>query len=252
MDINKIVQEITAEVAAKLAMEPNPLIPKRDVAAYEVPSHLEHSLLVTNITKEKIEEECSNARRYCIGAVCVAPYYVGTAAQALRGSNVEVCAAIGFPYAMITPEAKLVEVKECIKDGATELDVALNVSAIMSGNMGAARADLEQVLDAALGKATVKAVFEHSIYTAEQKIDVLNMIKSLGSPYIKIQNVLSGCPAEVSQISFVKEIVGKNVKIKIDGGVKTLAKAEELIAAGADRIGLTATIQIAKEAISQV
>lgn len=252
MDINKIVQEITAEVSAQLASQPDSPIPKREIQAYEVPSHLEHSLLVTNITKEKIQEECSNARRYCIGAVCVAPYYVGAAAEALRGSNVGVCAAIGFPYAMITPEAKLVEVKECIKDGATELDVALNVSAIMSGDMGAARRDLEQILEAALGKATVKAVFEHSIYTAEQKVNVLNMIKSLGSPYIKIQNVLSGQPAEVSQINFVKEIVGRNVKIKIDGGVKTLAKAEELLSAGADRIGLTATIQVAKEALAQV
>lgn len=248
MDINKIVQEVVAEVGAQ--MESTAPVSCREVNAYEVPEKLEHSLLVPDITMDKILEECSAARRYCVGAVCVAPYFVSAAADALRGSGVAVCAAIGFPHASMSAASKLAEARECIKNGADELDVALNISAIKSGNMSDARDDLGQIVQASLGRAAVKAVFEHCLYNAEEKVDVLNMIKACGAPYLKIQNVLSGKGADVCDIRFVKQVLGRNIKIKIDGGVKTLAKAEELIAAGADRIGLTATVAIAKEALS--
>jgi deoxyribose-phosphate aldolase len=107
---------------------------------------------------------------------------------------------------------------------------------------------LDQIVKASLGRAKVKAVFEHCVYTDEEKQAVLNMIKDCGAEYIKIQNVLSGKGADVADIRYVKNILGRNIKIKIDGGVKTLEKACELIAGGADRIGLTATVAIAKEA----
>jgi len=234
MDINKIVQEVVAEVNANMG-EASPL-PSRAVDPYEVPGKLEHSLLVPDITMDKILEECSNARRYCVAAVCVAPYFVSAAAEALRGSGVAVCAAIGFPHASMSAAAKLAEAQECIRNGADELDVALNISAIKSRNMSDAREDLDQIVRASLGKAAVKAVFEHCVYNAQEKEDVLNMVKSCGAPYIKIQNVLSGKGADVEDIRFVKRILGRNVKIKIDGGV--------------NRIGLTATVAIAKEAFS--
>jgi len=246
MDINKIVQEVVAEIGAR-TYEARPA-ETREVCAYDVPGMLEHSLLVPDITMDKILEECSNARRYDVAAVCVAPYFVSAAADALQGSGVAVCAAIGFPHASMSAAAKLAEAKECMNNGADELDVALNMSAIKSGSMCDARADLDQIVKASLGRAKVKAVFEHCVYTDEEKQAVLNMIKDCGAEYIKIQNVLSGKGADVADIRYVKNILGRNIKIKIDGGVKTLEKACELIAGGADRIGLTATVAIAKEA----
>lgn len=248
MDIDKIVSEVLQEVGANAMFGTSVEDAPNDVHAWEIPSKLEHSLLNPDISMEKILEECANARRYCVAAVCVAPYYVSAAAEALRGSGVAVCAAIGFPHGAMSAAAKLAEARECMKNGAQELDVAINMLAVKSGNMADAREDFEQIVRAAEGKAMIKAVFEHSVYTDGEKKSVLQMVKSCGAEYVKIQNVLSGKGAEVEDIRFVKSQLGRNIKIKIDGGVKTLQKAEELVAGGADRIGLTATVAIAKEA----
>ena len=246
MDIEKLVNEVTREVQS---------IPTgsckygtSEVKQWEVPSRLEHSLLNPDVNQETILAECANARRYSVAAVCVAPYYVSMAKDALRGCGVKICAAIGFPHGCISSLAKLVETIDCIKNGADELDVAVNILAVKSGNLTEARKDLEQIISAARGKAVVKAVFEHSVYSDAEKKNLLEIAAACHVDFVKIQNVLSGKGAEIADIQYVRGILGDSVKIKIDGGVKTMAKALELINAGADRIGLTATVAIAKEA----
>ena len=106
-----------------------------------------------------------------------------------------------------------------------------------------------ELVRCAVGKVQLKAVFEHALYTPEEKRAVLQMLRSSGVNYVKIQNMLSGHGARVEDVRFASEILGRNVGIKIDGGIKTLAQAEELLAAGATRLGLTATAKIAEEAL---
>ncbi|MEG0256979.1 MAG: deoxyribose-phosphate aldolase [Christensenella sp.] len=250
MDIREIIDEVTRQVES----EQNGATLKSDFGAPapEVSAHLEHSLLTPDISLEKIRNECMQARRYCVAAVCVSPYYVGEAVQALRGSNVAVCAAIGFPHGAMSGEAKLEEAKDCLKNGAHELDVAMNILAIKSGKLDDARAELEQIVRLSEGRAKVKAVFEHSVYNSEEKAAVLNMVRTCGAEYVKIQNVLSGKGADVEDVQYARGVLGRNVKIKIDGGVKTLKQVKELLEAGADRIGLTATVSIAREALGIV
>ncbi|MDR1481996.1 MAG: deoxyribose-phosphate aldolase [Synergistaceae bacterium] len=246
MDIEKIVSDVIAEVQSGGLVRG-----KQDsgsVRAWEVPSKLEHSLLNPDISLDRILAECANARRYRAAAVCVAPYYVSAAADALRGSGVRVCAAIGFPHGCLSAASKLTETRECVKNGADELDVAINILAVKSGRIADAMDDFEQVAAASRGKTTLKAVFEHCVYSDDEKRAVLDIVKNCGAEFVKIQNVLSGKGADAEEIKYVRNILGRNVKIKIDGGVKTLAKAVELLSAGADRIGLTATVAIAKEA----
>ncbi|MEA5003729.1 MAG: deoxyribose-phosphate aldolase [Christensenella sp.] len=247
MDIQKIVQEVMQEMGTQQAGAPQAYCPQ----GFEVPAHLEHSLLNPDMTEEKLLEECLVARRCCVAAVCVAPYYVSAAAQALRGSGVAVCAAIGFPHGAMSGAAKIAEARECIRNGATELDVAVNILAVKSGHMADARAELEQVMDIARGKAKVKAVFEHSVYTDSEKAAVLHMAKGCGVEFVKIQNVLSGKGAEAEDICYAKNILGSNVDIKIDGGVKTLEQAMTLLDAGAQRIGLTATKAVSQQALQK-
>ncbi|MDR3353739.1 MAG: deoxyribose-phosphate aldolase [Synergistaceae bacterium] len=246
MDVEKIVSEVIKELQSRPA--PSDSGDPFGVRPWEVPSRLEHSLLNPDTSMDKILKECANARRYCVAAVCVAPYYVSAAADALRGSGVKVCAAVGFPHGCMSAAAKLAEVKDCIKNGADEIDAAVNILAVKSGRMADAREDFEQITGAARGKAAVKAVFEHSVYSDSEKIAVLEMVSACGADYVKIQNVLSGKGAEAEDIRYVRGVLRRNVKIKIDGGVKTLAKALELMNAGADRIGGTATVAVAKEA----
>ncbi|BDF57266.1 deoxyribose-phosphate aldolase [Christensenellaceae bacterium] len=247
MEIQEIVQEVLRELGGtEAASAVSAYCPQ----AFEVPAHLEHSLLSPDMTREKLREECLVARKCCVAAVCVSPYYVDAAAQALRGSGVAVCAAIGFPQGAMSGAAKAAEARECIENGATELDMALNILAVKSGNMADAREELERVTDIARGKAKVKAVFEHCVYTDSEKAAVLHMVKDCGAEFVKIQNVLSGKGAATEDVRFAKKILGGNVGVKIDGGVKTLEQALQLLAAGAARIGLTATEAVVRQACS--
>jgi len=244
MDIEKIIQEVTEQL--KKNPSQGTVLDTASVDVRNIPSMLEHSMLVPDITRQKILEECGKALRYGFATIVVPPYYVADAAQALLGSQVAVCTAVGFPHGAITSKAKAEDIKECILMGAREIDVALNMQAVKSGNLDAARRDIELALDASRGKAAIKAVFEHCVYTEEEKIAVLKLVLSSGAQFVKIQNVLSGKAADAGDVQFVRSVVGRALQIKIDGGVKTLDHAQKLIAAGADRIGLTASVEIAK------
>ena len=251
MDIEAIRKQVEQQVMQYFHLEPTVTdAPYAGmVTGVDVISHLEHSLLNPDTTLETIERECAVARKYSVAAVCVAPYYVPAAREILLGSPVAVGTAIGFPHGCMSQAAKLAELRECMANGATEVDVALNVLAVKSGRLDVAQRELDELVRCAVGKVQLKAVFEHALYTPEEKRAVLQMLRSSGVNYVKIQNMLSGHGARVEDVRFASEILGRNVGIKIDGGIKTLAQAEELLAAGATRLGLTATAKIAEEAL---
>ena len=237
MDIEAIRKQVEQQVMQYFHLEPTVTdAPYAGmVTGVDVISHLEHSLLNPDTTLETIERECAVARKYSVAAVCVAPYYVPAARE--------------IPHGCMSQAAKLAELRECMANGATEVDVALNVLAIKSGRLDVAQRELDELVRCAVGKVQLKAVFEHALYTPEEKRAVLQMLRSSGVNYVKIQNMLSGHGARVEDVRFASEILGRNVGIKIDGGIKTLAQAEELLAAGATRLGLTATAKIAEEAL---
>ena len=240
MDIEAIRKQVEQQVMQYFHLEPTVTdAPYAGmVTGVDVISHLEHSLLNPDTTLETIERECAVARKYSVAAVCVAPYYVPAAREILLGSPVAVGTAIGFPHGCMSQAAKLAELRECMANGA-----------IKSGRLDVAQRELDELVRCAVGKVQLKAVFEHALYTPEEKRAVLQMLRSSGVNYVKIQNMLSGHGARVEDVRFASEILGRNVGIKIDGGIKTLAQAEELLAAGATRLGLTATAKIAEEAL---
>lgn len=244
MDIEKIISEFTKE------MDESPYgtsgTEEIAVNVRDIPGRLEHSMLAPDMARDKIIKECANCITYGFAAICVAPYYVEDAAQALLGTGVATGSAVGFPHGAISSNGKIADLKECILKGASEVDVSINMLAVKSKDMDAARRDLDQVMNIARGKAHVKAVFEHSVYTEDEKIAVLEMVRASGAQFVKIQNVLSGKAADPEDVRFVRSVVGRTVQIKIDGGVKTVEHAKGLLAAGADRIGLTASVQIAQ------
>lgn len=248
MDMEAIRKEVERQVLQYFHMDTAPAPCAGLVTGSDVVACLEHSLLNPDTTLEKIKAECAVARKYSVAAVCVAPFYVPAAREALLGSPVAVGTAIGFPHGCMSQAAKLAELRECMANGAVEIDVALNALAIKSGRLDVAQRELEEIVRLAAGKAKIKAVFEHSLYSYDEKRAVLTMIRNSGADYVKIQNMLSGHGARVEDVSLAYEILGRNVGIKIDGGIKTLEQAEKLLAAGAKRLGLTATAKIAEEA----
>jgi len=244
LDIEKLIREVTEEIGGQPVADSF----RPAASAAGVVSKLEHSLLIPDLHEKTVLEACAEARRYGIAAVCIPPYFVSRAKQALRGSGVAVCAALGVPNALFSAEGRLADAKASLLCGADELDVSINAMAVKSGYPGDAEKDLADVVRAAKGKAAVKACVELALFSEEEKQAVLRMVIRCGAAYVKIQNVLSGKGADVTDIRFVRGIIGNNAGIKIDGGVKTLEKAEEIISGGADRIGLTATFKIAAEA----
>lgn len=252
MDINELVKKVTAEVGEQLkgtsedscstgacATIP-PATPAPDLAI-----KIEHSILNPDMTREKIRKECALAKQHKFANVCVTPYFVAQAAEALKLSPVGICAPVGFPHGAASTAAKLTEIKECVANGATELDVSLNLVAIKSGEYGEAARELKQMIEAADFKAKVKAIYEQGKLTEDEKKKTLEIIRDSGCDYVKISNALTGKAACTEDVKFVRSIVGDSVKIKIDGGIKTAAKAHEILNSGADRIGCSASVAIA-------
>ena len=264
MNVNEIINDTERELGKLLEKKGGKVLPEFPAVSSQaqsspsavhrgkgpnsaVPGKLEHSLLDPGISRGKIIAECKLAAEYELANVVVSPYYVETASSILRRTPVAVCSVAGFPHGASSQTAKSAELRECIRKGATEMDVALNVLAIKSGELDVARRELQEMLQIARGKCLIKAIYEQSLYTDEEKKAVLAMIRDCSCDYVKISNALSGKKAEEADVAFVRNIVGSKVGIKIDGGVKTLQRALEIFASGADRIGMSATIAVAKE-----
>ena len=246
IDIEKTVREVLSE----LEQPQTGSFATKDIKPVDVPRTLEHSLLNVGLTKEALLAECLSARRMRVATVCVAPYYVADAVEILKGSSVAVCAAVGLPSAFMSTEAKIADVRSCCMYGAQEIDLAINIAAVKSGDFKRAERDFLSAVRAADRSVAIKAAFEHGSYSADESAAVLEMIGRSGVKYVKIQNITSGHGARPEEIMLVKGVLGDKVKIKIDGGVKTLSFAVDLIKAGAARIGLTATEKVVQEALA--
>lgn len=245
-DIEKIISQVTEAVLKQMAAENTKYT--MPMSAAEVASRFEHSMLNPDFTWDKMLAACEEAKKYRYGVLCATPYLVPRVKQELGNSGVKICTVAGFPHGAASTVSKVAEIKEAAENGADEIDVAINMVAIKSGLIDEARRDLDALVNAAHGRIMMKAIFEHGLYTPEEKEIALSLIKRSGVRFVKISNALSGKKACVEDVKFVRERVGLGVKIKIDGGVKTLDTALALFNAGADRIGLTATKAICEEA----
>jgi len=239
MDIRDIVEKVTKEVMARMGENDC-----ENKSGADIAHTIEHSLLNPDMTKEQIIKGCKEAKAGRMANVCVSPYYVPIAADYLRGSGIKVCTVAGFPHGASSTAAKVAEVKEAIKNGAEEIDVAMNILAIKSGEHKDALEDLSEVVDIARGRAAVKAIYEHGLYTDEEKVTALNIAKASGADYIKISNALTAGKATVEDVKFVRGIVGDDIGIKIDGGISDAAKVRALMAAGAQRFGCSKSVEI--------
>ena len=249
MDLQKLIAEVTEQVCARIQSEQEaPLI--TTTQGYDIPSVIEHSLLNPDTTRETIIQGCKDAKEYRFANICVTPYFARMAVDLLKGSGVKVCVPIGFPHSAASLPAKIAEVREAIQNGAEELDVTLNFVAIKSGEYDAARHEFEELVKAASGKAKVKAIYEQGILSQEERIKALSIADSCGADFIKISNALTGKKALPEDVKFVRSIVGRTMKIKIDGGIKDVATVVKLLDAGANRVGCSASVAIAKEALA--
>lgn len=245
MELANIISRVTEEVVAQMNKKTCQITPE------QVISSIEHSLLNPDQTRDSVIIGCEDAKKYGFANVVITPYFVPMAAKILSGTGVGVCTAVGFPHAAAGTAAKLAEIKQAILSGATELDVCPNYVAIKSGEYDFVAKEMDMMLKEAGDKVLVKIIYEQGLFTDAEKSIVLKIIKNSGAKFLKIANTLTGKKAMEEDVQFVRSIVGKNMGIKIDGGIRSYERACQILASGADRIGLSASVAVAKEALEK-
>lgn len=208
--------------------------------------YIDHTQLKPDTTKEKIDQIVNEAKEYEFASVCVNPYWVSYCYDKLKTTSVKVCTVIGFPLGATTTAIKVNETKQAIKDGATEVDMVINVGALKSGDDETVKADIEAVVRAAEEKALTKVIIETSLLTKDEKIRACKLAKQAGADYVKTSTGFSGGGATVEDIRLMREVVGPDMGVKASGGVRDLPTTKAMIKAGATRIGASAGVSIIK------
>lgn len=248
MEIDKLIEKITEEVTNKLSAEIRSKVGSTvgygSSCNVDIASAIDHTLLKPEATIEDVKKICREAKENRFATVCVAPWYVSLASEQLRGCGVKVCTVAGFPYGAASTKAKIAETKEAIENGAQEIDMYINTSALKSGDFDSVKNDIEAVVSAASGKAKVKVVIEPSLMTDEEKVKACTIAKLVGADFIKISTFLGTGKASVEEIKLIRKIVGPSMGIKADGGIKDYETAAAIINAGANRIGASSSVAI--------
>lgn len=210
-------------------------------------SMIDHTILKPEAGKEQVETICREAREYGFASVCVNSSYVPLCAELLRDTEVKVCTVIGFPLGAMSTAAKAAEARQAILDGAEELDMVIHIGMLKDGNNEYVEQDIHSVVEEARGKATVKVIIETCLLSEEEKIRACMLAKKAGADYVKTSTGFSTGGATAEDITLMKNTVGKDMKVKASGGIRTREKAEEMRKAGADRIGTSSGIRIVEE-----
>ncbi len=213
--------------------------------------YIDHTLLKQNATLPQIEELCKQALEYDFASVCVNPYYVSTCAKLLKGSDVKVCTVIGFPLGSNTSKIKALETQDAINNGAQEIDMVLNVSALKNKDYDAVYEDIKAVVEAANG-TLVKVILETCLLTKDEIVKACELSMKANAQFVKTSTGFSTGGATVEDVTLMAKTVSPLLKVKASGGVRSYQDAIDMIEAGASRIGTSngiaiMTNQVAKE-----
>ncbi len=207
--------------------------------------YIDHSLLKPQLTVEEITQGCEFAKAENCATVCVNPTSILLAEGILAGGNTKVCSVIGFPSGTHTSYIKAQEAAEAYKLGATELDMVINVGALKSNEYAMVKQDISEVVQAT--PAIVKVILETCFLTDEEKVTACKLVEEAGAHYVKTSTGFASGGATVADIRLMKQSVSSHMKVKAAGGIRTLKMSLELLEAGCDRLGISATQQVLDE-----
>ena len=234
------VKKIIDAGAARVDKGHDSPVPPRELAGF-----IDHTLLKATATVAEITKLCEEARQYTFASVCVNPANVALAAKLLRGCPVKVCTVVGFPLGATSTFTKVTETRDCVANGATEIDMVINVGALKSKDYELVKSDIARVVEAAGGNIT-KVILETSLLNEEEKIKGCELAKAAGADFVKTSTGFSTGGATVDDIKLMRRVVGPSMGVKASGGVRDTKGAQEMIAAGATRIGASASVGIVK------
>jgi deoxyribose-phosphate aldolase len=211
-----------------------------------LPRYLDHTVLRPEATKADVLKLCTEAKEQEFVVIFVPPCYVDEAVGAVAGTEIQVGIPIGFPLGGHSTHAKVTEALEAVAHGATVLDMVINVSRLKSGDYDLVRRDMAAVVEATPG-VNHKVILETCLLTREEKITACHLAVEAGMDYVKTSTGFNQAGATVGDVRLMKEAVAGRAKVKASGGIRNWATTRELLEAGADRIGTSASLQIAEE-----
>jgi deoxyribose-phosphate aldolase len=214
-----------------------------------VASLIDHTLLKADASRQEIEKLCREAREFNFATVCINPHWVRLAASLLRGSSTGVCTVVGFPLGATTTDVKQYETRRVIYDGASEVDMVINIGALKSGDLGLVERDIAAVVSACRDcRVLSKVIIEAALLTDEEKITACTLSKAAGADYVKTSTGFGPGGATVADVELMRRVVGPDVGVKAAGGVKNYEALKSLVTAGASRVGASAGVKIIQEA----
>jgi deoxyribose-phosphate aldolase len=210
---------------------------------------IDHTLLRPEASQDQIAQLCFEARKHGFASVCVNPTHVRLCADLLKGSGVPVCTVIGFPLGATPTDVKVFEAQQAIRDGASELDMVINVGALKSRDYELVERDIASIARAChAGNAILKVIIEAALLTDEEKVVACQLAKVAGADFVKTSTGFGPGGATPEDVALMRRVVGPSIGVKAAGGIRTYADAQRMIAAGASRIGASASVKILQEA----
>ncbi|MGF3066021.1 deoxyribose-phosphate aldolase [Facklamia sp. P12950] len=213
----------------------------------ELNKYIDHTLLNANATKDQIKQICQEALEYQFMSVCINPVWVTYASDLLKDSDVKVCTVIGFPLGANTSSTKAFEAKEAVKNGASEIDMVINIGAAKAADWETVEEDIRQVVQAVPEEIIVKVIIETSLLEKEEKVKACLAAKAAKADFVKTSTGFSIAGAVKEDIALMRSTVGETMGVKASGGVGDKETALIMIEAGANRIGASKGIKIVSE-----
>jgi len=209
----------------------------------KIASMIDHTILKADATREELEKVCAEARKWNFATVCVNASNIPLVAKLLDGSGVKPIAVVGFPLGAMTGSAKAFEAREAVRNGAREIDMVINIGAMKSRDYATVFDDICRVV-AASKPHPVKVILETSQLSTDEKIVGCALSKAAGAAFVKTSTGFGGGGATIEDVTLMRRIVGDDMQVKASGGVRSREDADAMIAAGADRIGASASVAI--------
>jgi deoxyribose-phosphate aldolase len=217
-----------------------------------IASYIDHTILKPATLRSDIEKLCAEALEYKFAAVCVPPNFVALAKELTKNSAVKTATVIGFPFGYSTIQAKVAEVHQAIKDGADELDIVINISALLNNDLDYLSKEMVACLQPIrLNRRIVKVIIESGILSDDKIIACCHLYARHKVDFMKTSTGYAEKGASVEAVTIMRQNLPEDINIKASGGIRTFAFANELIAAGANRIGASAGIEIVSQSIEQ-
>ena len=215
--------------------------------------YIDHTILKQTTTLSDVEKLCNEAIEYTFAAVCVPPLYVKKAKEILGNTEIKVATVIGFPFGYCAIEAKVAEIVLAIVDGADELDMVANISAIKNGDWTFIANEINTVMAIVKNKSKViKVIIESGVLTDDEIIKCCDIYGVAGVDYVKTSTGFAQKGASIHHVQLIRAHLADSIKIKASGGIRSYSFAKELINAGANRIGSSSSVQIAQESMGKI